>query len=135
MADKIPFRTDDSHKWGTYKEIRLNEKWMSRIIKFYLDGRTSVHKHPVDEIVIVELGKVKCFWGENPEKLEERVYEPGEQMYLTANTWHACQAVEGISKKLPFAIGIEYILGKIKKGDYRIERYSPSISSPYKNSK
>ena len=132
MVDKLPFRNDESHKWGTYRELQLTCNWMSRLIRFYLNGRTSIHKHPVDEVVIVELGKVICYSGKDPENLEVKIYGPGEQMYLPANVWHACGAVEGISEKMPFAIGIEYIWGKIHNGDYRIERYAPSIKSKFK---
>lgn len=132
MEDKVPFKTDETHKWGTYREIQLTDEWMSRIIRFYVDGMTSLHKHPVDEIVIVEMGLVKCLYGENPKDLTEKIYEPGQQMYLPANVWHSCGAIEGISKDIPFAIGIEYIWGKIENGNYRIERHKPSIKSPFK---
>ena len=132
MADKIPFENDETHKWGTYRELQLNDDWMSRIIRFYVGGMTSVHRHAVDEIVIVELGKVRCLSGTDPENLEERIYIPGQEMYLPANVWHACGAIEGISKDNPFAIAIEYIWGDIQKGKYEIERYIPSIPSVFK---
>jgi len=132
MTDKVPFKTDNSHKWGTYRELQLTEDWMSRLVRFYVGGMTSVHKHPVDEIVIVELGLVKCCSGKDPENLTERIYEPGEQMYLPKDVWHSCGAVKGISEDIHFAIGIEYIWGKIKNGDYRIERYQESVPSPHK---
>lgn len=132
MSDKIPFKTDETHQWGTYRQIQLTEDWLSRIIRFYVGGMTSIHRHSVDEIVIVELGLVRCLSGEDPENLAERVYGSGEQIYLPANVWHSCGGVRGISKGMPFALGIEYVWGKIQNGDYKIERHSPSIPSPFK---
>jgi len=132
MTDKISFKTDETHKWGTYRELKLTDDWMSRIIRFYVGGMTSVHKHPVDEIVIVEMGLVKCLSGTNPKDLTEKIYGPGQQMYLPAGVWHSCGAVEGISKDITYALGIEYIWGKIENGNYRIERYKPSTPSPFK---
>ena len=132
MSDKIPFETDETHRWGTYRQVQLTDEWLSRIIRFYVGGLTSVHRHSVDEIVIVELGLVRCLSGEDPEHLDERIYKSGEQIYLPANGWHSCGGVQGISKDMPFALGIEYVWGKIQNGDYKIERYSPSIPSPFK---
>ncbi len=128
----IDFKVDKTHKWGIYKELLLNENWMSRIIQFYVGGMTSVHKHDVEEILMVESGLIKCLSGKNPYELNEKIYEPGEQIYLPANEWHACGAIKGISDKIPFALGVEYIWGDIKQGTYLIERFNESVPSPFK---
>ncbi len=132
MYHDIPFKTDETHKWGTYREIQLDEKWIVRIIRFYVGGLTSVHRHAVDEMLIIEQGLVKCLSGSDPQHLTETIYKPGEYIPMPAYTWHACGAIKGASDDLPYALAVEYVWGDIQDGDYTIERYQESISSPHK---
>ncbi len=125
---------DTTHIWGAYKEILLGENVMSRVIRFGVNGMTSLHRHAVDEIVIVELGKVLCYSGNDSENLVTTEYGAGERIILPAMMWHSCGAIQGISKDMPFALGIEYIFGDIQDGKYVIERHptTPSKPTPYK---
>lgn len=114
------------HIWGDYKEILLGKNVMSRIIKFYDGGMTSVHKHPIDEMIFIELGKVHFWSGKDPKNLKKEKFGPGSLIYIPSGTWHSIGCSKKISDELPFALGVEYIFGDIKSGRYKIHKFLPA---------
>lgn len=119
--------------WGNCREALLSKNIMLKIIRFFEGGVTSIHKHPTNELVFIELGEVNVQSGKNPKKLRRRAYGPGDLIYLPAGTWHCTGCSHKISNKLPFALGVEFQMGKIKGGKYKIDRFKPAKKTIVKN--
>jgi len=126
LALKSGTKVNREPVWGNYREALLSKSIMLKIIRFYKGGITSIHKHPTDELVFMELGEVHVRSGENPKKLKRRVFGPGGLIYVPAGTWHSTGCSRTISNELPFALGVEFQIGKIKGGKYKIDRFKPA---------
>jgi len=120
---------DLTHLWGNFHELVLTNNSMSRIIKFYDKGFTSVHKHDVEEYLFILDGSVKILMGPDPENLKEYMAKKGDFFHLVKNEWHTVGA-ETVNEN-GYAYAVEYTTGEVKDGTYEIVRHKPSVPSPY----
>jgi mannose-6-phosphate isomerase-like protein (cupin superfamily) len=111
-----------SHVWGTFGEVVIDDWLMSRAIRFYEEGRTSLHRHDVSEALIAVRGSLSCDAGVEPDALERYELAPGEAIVFTAGTWHSVGCSEPVSRAERFALAFEIIFGEIAGGKYEIER-------------
>lgn len=76
--------------WGYEEKLFSdNRKWI--INEQY---KTSIHKHSVDELILVDSGVILIEIGENPEELDSMLFlEEGSKVSIPANSWHRITAL------------------------------------------
>jgi quercetin dioxygenase-like cupin family protein len=92
---------------------------------------TSVHKHPVAELIYVEEGSIRVLHGKNPKTLKETTVREGESIFLHPWKYHAC-GCQKPAKNRHYALAVEYVIGPNKKGKYTIERARAAVPSKAK---
>jgi len=89
---------------------------------------TSVHRHPVNEILFVEEGSVKCLMGTNLKRLQSKIIKQGQSLEIPSMWWHSCGCKSPMNNK-KYSLAFEMVTGKISEGKYRIEKAEPAVKS------
>jgi mannose-6-phosphate isomerase-like protein (cupin superfamily) len=122
---------ETSHVWGIYKSLKLSSNCIFKIIKFYNDGETSLHKHEVSELLLVELGTVLIEFGKTTNSLKKIEVNPNQLIIIPENLWHRTSCKKIISDTHPYCLAVEFTYGKINNGNYFIERSESAKKSPF----
>lgn len=131
---KVKF--DNSHVWGEFHELIVDNTLIVRSIRVYENGASSLHKHGTKEILLVESGSV-IEWLENDDGIiEKSIYSKGEIIIVPENKWHRLEykSSDFTDNDLNnFAQVIEIMIGDNFNGNYEILRKESAVEG--KNSR
>ncbi|MBR9693321.1 cupin [Candidatus Woesearchaeota archaeon] len=92
----VPMKTVPK-PWGREDYIHISDKWAFKFLVFNKGHRYSLQYHDMkDETFHLLKGKMKLILGkkENPDKLEESIFNIGETVHITPGTIHRVEALE-----------------------------------------
>jgi len=126
-AISIPINME--HVWGNYRQLLVNDHILMRCLRVYEEGTTSLHKHNIDEIIIIESGSINCYIGGKHNKLEKKPMQEGDCILISRGTPHKVEYVSGVFKEdgKYFAQVSELCLGNNLNGKYLIHRLEPAL--------
>ena len=117
-------RTVKKHIWGNYRQLLINETVLMRSIRIYENGMNSLHKHNLDEVLIVESGSINCHIKLSKDDIVKHQMVAGDSILIKRNSPHRIEFVLGDFKEkgICFAQINELCLGKNESGNYKIHR-------------
>jgi len=81
--------------WGREEVIEINERYMMKKLTMWAGHRCSLQYHNVKrETIYVLSGRLRIYSGPAQDKLDSRVYEPGETITLAPGVVHRMEAVQ-----------------------------------------
>lgn len=81
--------------WGREEVIEINDRYVLKKLTMCKGHRCSLQYHKVKrETIYVLSGELRIYSGPSQEKLESRIFEPGETVTVMPGTVHRMEAVE-----------------------------------------
>ncbi|MER2519186.1 MAG: cupin domain-containing protein [Bdellovibrionales bacterium] len=81
--------------WGKEEVIEINDRYMMKKLTMWKGHRCSIQYHNVKcETIYVLSGQLRIYSGPSLEKLDSKVYVPGETITIRPGTVHRMEAVE-----------------------------------------
>ena len=80
--------------WGREEIIEINKRYMFKRLTMYEGHRCSLqyHNYKLETIYILE-GKLRIYFGEDQNSLENNIFEAGESITLSPKVVHRMEAV------------------------------------------
>ncbi|MDP1677937.1 MAG: cupin [Bacteroidota bacterium] len=81
--------------WGKEEVIEINDKYMVKKLTMWKDHRCSIQYHNLKrETIYVLSGQLRIYYGPTKEKLDSRIFYPGESITLIPGVVHRMEGVE-----------------------------------------
>ena len=81
--------------WGKEEVVEINERYMMKKLTMWANHRCSLQYHNVKrETIYVLSGKLRIYMGPAQEKLDSRLFGPGDTITLAPGVVHRMEAVE-----------------------------------------
>lgn len=81
--------------WGKEEIIEINDRYMMKKLTMWKGHRCSLQYHKVKcETIYVLSGQLRIYYGPSLEKLESKIYTPGETITLNPGVVHRMEGIE-----------------------------------------
>ena len=81
--------------WGREEVIEINDRYMMKKLTMWAGHRCSLQYHNIkQETIYVLSGQLRIYSGPSQDKLDSRVYGPGDAITLSPRVVHRMEAVE-----------------------------------------